>query len=89
MQYSEKEMVEGCVRNERVWQEALYRRFFPAMIQMCMRYTSDRETAMEIVNAGFLRVFKKLHTFTFSGSLEGWIRRIVFHSISDHFKSRT
>jgi len=89
MQYSEKEMVEGCIRNERVWQETLYRRFFPTMIQMCMRYTNDRETAMEIVNAGFLRVFKKLHTFTFSGSLEGWIRRIVYHSVSDHFKSRT
>jgi len=87
MQYSEKEMVEGCIRNERGWQEILYKRYFPTMIQMCMRYTNDRETAMEIVNAGFLRVFKKLDTFSFSGSLEGWIRRIVYHSVSDHFKS--
>lgn len=83
---TEKELVEGCVRNERYCQEQLYRRYFERMMRMCMRYTSDREVAMEIVNTGFLRVFKKLDTFAFKGSLEGWIRRLVFHSLSDYFK---
>ena len=54
-----------------------------------MRYTNDRDIAMEIVNNGFLRVFKKLHTFGFNGSLEGWIRRLVFHSLSDYFKKNS
>ncbi|MBL7815918.1 MAG: sigma-70 family RNA polymerase sigma factor [Saprospiraceae bacterium] len=65
----------------------LYRRYFPTMIQMCLRYTNgDRERALEILNDGFLRVFKKIDTFEFKGSLEGWIRRLVFHAISDYFK---
>lgn len=84
--YSERELVEGCVRNDRRFQELLYRRYFDAMMRMCLRYTRDRDKALEIVNAGFLRVFLKLHTFAFSGSLEGWIRRLVFHSLSDYFK---
>ncbi len=84
--YSERELVEGCVRNERLFQELLYRRYFDAMMRMCMRYTQDRDRALEIVNAGFLRVFLKLHTFAFNGSLEGWIRRLVFHSLSDYYK---
>ena len=54
---------------------------------MCLRYTNgDRERALEILNDGFLRVFKKIDTFSFKGSLEGWIRRLVFHAISDYFK---
>ena len=85
-QYSEKEIVKGCIDNDRFFQEMLYRKFFPAMLAMCMRYTKDRDVAMEIINQGFLRVFKKLHTFTFSGSLEGWIRRLVFNSLSDYYK---
>lgn len=85
-QYSEKELVEGCVNNNRRHQELLFRRFFPAMMRMCLRYTDDRDIAMEIVNTGFLRVFQKIHTFAFAGSLEGWIRRLVFHSLSDYFK---
>jgi RNA polymerase sigma factor (sigma-70 family) len=36
-----------------------------------------------------LRVFTKLHTFSFSGSLEGWIRRLVFHSLSDHYRKQS
>lgn len=84
----ERALVEGCVQNNRQAQEALYRRFFPAMMAMCLRYTHDREEAMTIVNNGFLRVFQKLHTYSFKGSLEGWIRRLVFHSLSDHFKAQ-
>jgi RNA polymerase sigma-70 factor (ECF subfamily) len=79
-------MVEGCVRNDRYFQELLFRRHFPAMMEMCQRHTTDQELAMQIVNDGFLRVFKKIHLFGFRGSLEGWIRRIVYHSLSDHFR---
>ncbi len=84
----ERTLIEGCIANDRRCQEALYRRFFPAMWRMCMRYTSDREEALSIVNDGFLRAFKKMHTFGFRGSLEGWIRRLVFHSLSDHFRRK-
>ena len=85
-QYSDEALVEGCLKNSRYEQELLYRKYFTGMMRMCMRYTHDQSVAMEIVNLGFLRVFKKLHTFSFNGSLEGWIRRLVFHSLSDYFK---
>lgn len=81
--------MDGCVRNDRYCQELLYRRFFPAMMRMCMRYANDQDTAMEIVNLGFLRVFKKINTYSFKGSLEGWIRKLVFHSLSDYYKQRS
>lgn len=82
-------MVAGCIENKRSYQELLYRRFYPNMIGMCLRYTQDKNLAMEIVNTGFLRVFKKLDTFKFNGSLEGWIRKIVYHSLADHFKKKS
>ncbi len=84
--YTEKELVEGCIRNDRRCQEVLYRKYFDTMYRMVRRYADDPELAIEIVNNGFLRVFKKLETFTFSGSLEGWVRRLVFHAMSDHFR---
>lgn len=79
----------GCVQNDRLSQEQLYRRYFDTMLKFVLRYTEDREEALEILNYGFLRVFKKLHLFSFQGSLEGWIRKLVFHSIADHFKSKS
>ena len=88
-EYSEKEFVEGCIKNDRYCQELLYRKYFDAMIRMCIRYTEDRDIAMEIVNMGFLRVFKKLDKYSFKGSLEGWIRKLVYHSLSEYFKKRS
>ncbi|MCO6476156.1 MAG: sigma-70 family RNA polymerase sigma factor [Phaeodactylibacter sp.] len=88
-QYSDRELVEGCLENDRFSQEMLYRKYFASMMRMILRYTQDREVAMDILNTGFLRVFKKLDTFAFSGSLEGWIRRLVFHSLSDYFKKHS
>lgn len=85
--YTEAELVEGCVRNDRRAQEVFYRQFFPEMLRMCLRYTRDEDAAIEIVNNGFLRVFKKIHTYAFKGSLEGWVRRLVYHSMADYFRN--
>lgn len=87
--YTEEELINGCVDNDRRAQEALYKRFFPEMMRMCMRHTRDENKAIEIVNTGFLRVFKKIHTFAFKGSLEGWVRRLVFHSMADYFRENS
>jgi RNA polymerase sigma factor (sigma-70 family) len=87
--YSDEELVAGCTANDRKAQEALYKRFAPDMFRMCMRHTRDEEKATEIVNLGFMRVFKKIHTFAFKGSLEGWVRRLVYHSIADFFRENS
>ena len=86
--YEEADVIAGCVKNDRYSQEMMYRQHFAAMYQMCLRYTTDQETALEIVNDGFIRVFKKIGQFEFKGSLQGWIRRIVFHAVADYFRKQ-
>ncbi len=81
-----KELVNGCSNNDRKSQEALYKEFFPAMERMIRKHTTDRDQQIDILNNGFLRVFKKIDSFSFQGSLEGWIRRIVYHSMCDYFR---
>lgn len=53
---------------------------------MCMKYTRDEDRALLILNDGFLKVFQKLGTFRHEGSLEGWIRRLVYHTLADFYK---
>lgn len=86
MQYTEQDLVAGCLRNDRKWQERFYRCYFATMHRMVRRHTADEETILHILNTGFLRVFQKLDTFKFEGSLEGWVRRLVFHALSDFFR---
>ncbi len=85
---SEADLVAACSQNQRAAQEQLYRQYAPAMVRMINRYVEDEGTVMHILNASFLRVFKKIGTFEHKGSLEGWIRRLVFHALSDYFRNR-
>ncbi|OAV45550.1 RNA polymerase sigma factor [Lewinella sp. 4G2] len=82
----ERDLVSGALRGDRRLQEAFYRHFAPAALTVCRRYTADRSEAMELLNVGMLKVFEKLAQFRGEGSLEGWIKRVVFNATIDHFR---
>ncbi len=81
-----EELINGCARNERAAQEQLYRLFYPKMMGVVRRYIDHYEQAEEVLNNGFLRAFQKIEQYTFQGSFEGWLRKIVFHAVSDYVK---
>ncbi len=56
------------------------------MMAMCMKYARDEDKALQILNDGFLKVFLKINTFRGEGSFEGWIRRLVYHTMADYYK---
>lgn len=84
-----EELIRGCMRNERSAQEQLYRMFYPRMMGVVRRYIDHIEQAEEVINNGFLRAFQKVNQYTFQGSFEGWLRKIIFHSVSDYVKQNT
>ena len=79
-------VIRGCAKNDRSFQEKLYRHFFPIMERMVLRYTQDEDQIIDILNNGFLKVFQNISKYEFKGSFEGWIRKIVFRSLSDYFR---
>jgi len=74
------------MRNQRSAQEKLYHLFYPRMMGVVRRYIDHTEQAEEVLNNGFLRAFQKIDQYTFQGSFEGWLRKIVFHAVSDYVK---
>ena len=56
------------------------------MMAVCMRYSRDEDTAQEVLQLSFIKVFDKLEKYDFNGSFEGWVRRIVVNSAIDHIR---
>lgn len=81
-----EELIRGCIRNERSAQEKLYHMFYSRMMGVVRRYIDQDVQAEEVLNNGFLRAFQKIEQYTFQGSFEGWLRKIVFHAVSDYVK---
>jgi len=69
-------------------QEELYRRFSPRMYAVCLRYAGSSEEAEDILQEGFIKVFKKLNSFRSEGSFEGWVRRIFVNTAIEHFRRK-
>lgn len=44
---------------------------------VCVRYAQDNAEAEDILQEGFIRIFRYIHQFKGEGSFEGWMRRIV------------
>ena len=78
-----KELVEACVRKERKAQHMFFKIYYGKMLSVCLRYIKDRDSAQEVVQDGFIKVFDKLELFDFRGSIEGWMRRIFSNTAID------
>ena len=83
---TEEQMLVGCIKNNATAQEELYHRFSPRMLGVCYRFAKNREDAEDMLQEGFIKVFTQLHQYRNEGALEGWIRRLVYHSMADYFR---
>lgn len=81
-----EDLLQGCKRGERQAQEGLYRALAPAMMGICLRYAQDRETAEDIMQNGFIRVFQKVNDFRMEGSFEGWVKRIMVNTAIEAYR---
>ena len=84
----ESDLLRGCMEGNRRMQEELYRRFSPRMYAVCLRYAGNAEEAEDILQEGFIKVFKKLDSFRSEGSFEGWVRRIFVNTAIEHFRRK-
>src|SRR5688572_19438696 len=74
---TDEELVKKCVFNDSTAQRLLFERFSRKMMGVCLRYADRTEEAEDMLQNGFIRVFDKISTFKGSGSLEGWIRKVI------------
>jgi len=81
------ELIAGCIAGKRSAQEQLYDAFYRAMAAICMRYTKNKEDAMEVLNDGFIKVFKHIQRFDRArASLYTWMRTIMINTAIDYLK---
>ena len=84
----ESDLIKGCLAGNRRMQEELYNRFSPRMYAVCLRYAGNAEEAEDILQEGFVKIFKKLDSFRSEGSFEGWVRRIFVNTSIEHFRRK-
>ena len=70
------ELIQGCKRQDRKVQKALYEQYSTRFLGVCKRYMKNLEEAEDILVKGFLKIFDKIDSFEGKGNFEGWMHRI-------------
>lgn len=79
-------LVKDCLRSVPAAQKQLYDHFAEQMLGVCYRYTKSITDAEDILQDGFVKVFRHLHTYKNEGELGGWIRRIMVTTALNYLK---
>jgi RNA polymerase sigma-70 factor (ECF subfamily) len=85
--------IRGCTLNQRESQKKIYYSFYGYAMSVCERYTGNQEDALEILNDGYLKIFKEIHRFKPSysdtvASFKGWLKKIMVCTAIDHFRKQ-
>jgi len=83
--------IERCALNNRESQKKLYTSFYGYAMAVCDRYTNNQDDAIEILNDGFLKIFKEIYRYKPAytdvvSSFKGWLRKIMVYTAIDHFR---
>jgi len=84
-------IIQGCIKANRDSQKLFYQLYYGYSMGICMRYCSNTDDAAEIVNDGFLKIFRALDSFNpkysdIEASLKGWMKRIMINTTIDHLR---
>lgn len=74
---TEAELIQACLKNNRLAQKKLYERYNQAMYTLAYRITGDFDTANDVLQEAFLKVFQSLSKFRRESTLGAWIKTIV------------
>ena len=80
--------IEACQLGERRAQRFIFERYYRLMFGVCLRYMSDQDSVNDVVQEGFLKVFNNIGGYTFKGSFEGWMRRIMVNTAIDAIRRK-
>lgn len=86
--HEEMQLIEGCKTGSPAAQKQVFESMYGILLGVCMRYADDDDEAKDILQNGFIKVFKSIENYKGDGSFEGWIKRIVINTAIDNYRRK-
>jgi RNA polymerase sigma factor (sigma-70 family) len=79
-------LVKDCLKGKAAAQQELYEMFAGIMLGVCYRYTKSMSDAEDVLQEGFIKVFRYLSQYKREGELGAWVRRIMVNTAINYLK---
>lgn len=79
-------LIQGCIDKDTKSQEQLYQLFAAKLFSVCLKYSRSYAEAEDNLQDGFLIIFDKIQQYNFSGSFEGWAKRVMVNNVLQQYR---
>jgi len=79
----EGELIARCKTGDLRYQEILYTRFYGFAMGVSLRYSINREDALEAVNDAFIKIFKSFSNYDPKKPFKAWLSTFVINTAID------
>src|SRR5512145_1964835 len=83
-----QDLIDRCRSGSRPAQEEIYRLYYKAMYNTCLRILNDRMEAEDVMQDAFLTAFLKLDQYKGEMSFGSWLKRIVINKSIDALRAK-
>jgi RNA polymerase sigma factor (sigma-70 family) len=80
---AEEYIISQCKTGSLKYQELLYKRFYGYAMGISLRYSLNRDDALEAVNDAFIKVFNNLNSYHSDRPFKAWLRTVVVNTAID------
>jgi RNA polymerase sigma factor (sigma-70 family) len=83
-----KQLINDCQSNNRKAQEQLYQLYSKKLFGVCLKYSRNYSEAQDHLQDGFIIIFDKIGQYSFKGSFEGWLKRIMINNVLQQYRNQ-
>ncbi len=80
---AENEIISNCKTGSLKYQELLYKQFYGYAMGIALRYSINRDDALEVVNDAFIKVFNSIKNYNTDRPFKAWLRTIIVNTAID------
>lgn len=80
---AEEELIAQCKKGSLKYQEMLYTQFYGFAMGVGLRYSINRDDALEAVNDAFIKIFKNINEYNPAKPFKAWLATVVINTAID------
>lgn len=85
--WEDDEILKGCLNDDRKAQEQLYKKYASVLLGVLCRYSRNRQEAEDLLQEGFVKIFRNIEQYREEGALLAWMRKIMVNTAIRYYQS--
>lgn len=80
---AEEDIIQHCKTGSLKHQEMLYKLFYGYAMGISLRYSLNRDDALEVTNDAFIKVFNSIKSYNSTKPFKAWLRTVIINTAID------